>query len=354
MPGRARRSLRRMSFIVLLPALLAATPVQAAGPQAADSPRQVERGAVSGFRLPFLPGRAVAVRQGWNTRYSHRGQARFAYDFALPMRTPVVAAASGTVAFTRTGNRKCGGPEMRDFANLVTIDHADGSATTYGHLSTVSVREGDVVRAGQVIGRSGDSGFTNCQAHLHFARQLQGSAVAQSIPIYFQGHENRRLVRGSVVEARGETCMDTLSRAVANGATTNSFCGEYYNGDFDGPPLFARADGAIDVDRSDGGPGGYWLDSATTYSVRWTGRFDVAPWWSTVRIEATGAIRVRLDGVLLVDDWVDVESVRVIELTQWPRDGVHTIEVEHFTQLQGDHIKLEFVPLALENHLLRG
>jgi hypothetical protein len=205
-----------------------------------------------------------------------------------------------------------------------------------------------------VIGRSGDTGFTNCQAHLHFARQLQGSAVAQSIPIYFQGYESRRLVRGSVVEASSASCLDDLARAAVAAAATNSFCGEYFNGDFDGAPLFSRADGVIDVDRSEGGAGGYWLDSTSTYSVRWTGTFDLAPWWSTLRIEATGAVRVWLDGVLLIDDWVDPDSVRVLELTQWPHDGIHTIEVDHFTQLPGDQIKLEFTPLPLESHLLLG
>ncbi|HJP87912.1 MAG TPA: peptidoglycan DD-metalloendopeptidase family protein [Candidatus Limnocylindrales bacterium] len=314
----------------------------------------MEPGAASGYRLPFLAGRTVAVRQGWSTRYSHKGQARFAYDFALPMRTPVVAAASGVVAFTRTGNKHCGGWEARNFANLVTIYHTDGSATTYGHLSTVAVRVGDVVRAGQVIGRSGDTGFTNCQAHLHFARQVQGSAVAQSIPIYFQGYEKRRLFRGSVVEAHDESCTEDLVAAEAPAEATNEFCGEYYNGDFEGAPLFDRNDGAIDVDRSEGGPGGYWLDSTSTYSVRWRGRFDLARWWSAIRIEASGAVRVRLDGVLLVDDWVDAESVRVIELTHWPRAGIHTIEVEHFTRLPVDHIKLEFTPLPLESELFNG
>jgi hypothetical protein len=216
------------------------------------------------------------------------------------------------------------------------------------------VRVGDVVRAGQVIGRVGDTGFTNCEAHLHFARQVQGSAVAQSIPIYFKGYEKRRFVSGSVVEARDESCSQDLALAEAAGAATNKFCGEYYNGDFEGAPLFDRDDGAIDVERSEGGPGGYWLDSSATYSVRWRGRFELARWWSAIRIEATGAVRVRLDGVLLVDDWVDAESVRVIELTQWPRAGVHTIEVEHFTQLVTDHIKLQFTPLPLEQSLFRG
>jgi hypothetical protein len=354
MPGRARRSRRWLSFIALALVLVAAAPAHAAEPEAPVRPRQMQPGDPSGYRLPFQAGRPVAVRQGWATSYSHKGQARYAYDFALPMRTPVVAAASGVVAFTRSGNKQCGGYEARNFANLVTIYHSDGSATTYGHLSTVAVHVGDVVRAGQVIGKSGNTGFTNCQAHLHFARQVQGTAVAQSIPIYFQGYEKRRFFRGSVVEAHDESCTEDLARAEASGEATNEFCGEYSNGEFEGAPLFDRDDGVIDVDRSDGGPGGYWLDATATYSVRWRGRFDLARWWHAIRIEATGAVRVRLDGVLVVDDWVDAESVRVIEVTQWPRDGVHTIEVEHFTQLPVDHIELEFTPLPLESQLFSG
>ena len=52
------------------------------------------------------------------------------------------------------------------------IVHQDGSRSRYVHLSSVSVRVGDTVRAGQVIGRSGNTG--DCRprsfAHLHFAR----------------------------------------------------------------------------------------------------------------------------------------------------------------------------------------
>ena len=309
----------------------------------------MERGETSGYRLPFKPDRPVSIEQGWNTTYSHNKKSAYAYDFGLYMWEPVVASASGVVAFTRTGNTKCGGEEMRRFANLVTINHPDGSATQYGHLSTVSVRVGDVVKAGEVIGRSGKTGYTSCIPHLHFARQLQGEAKTRSIPIYFQGYEDEQFRTGDVVKAR-ETCATKLNEATEADEATEAFCGAYYAGEFDGPALFRRKEARIDLDLGpdQGGPGGYWLDEAGAYSARWRGRFEFAPWWYTFRIEATGGVRVTLDGIVLLDDWVDYERTRVFEIRQRMHAGVHAIEVEHFATRETDRIKVDWNPLLID------
>ena len=305
-------------------------------------------GDVSGYRIPFQTGRKVTIEQGWNDPYSHTGKSRFAYDFGVRMWTPVVASAAGVVAFTRTGNRKCGGEEMRKYANLVTINHADGSATQYGHLSTVSVKVGQVVKAGQVIGRSGKTGYTNCQPHLHFARQLQGRAVTRSIPIYFQGYEKKRLHSGDVVQAKS-TCRARLADATEGDEATETFCGTYYKGKFKGSSLFSRKDGQIDLDLEKEGPGGYWLDKARPFSVRWAGRFEFAPWWYTFRIEATGGVRVIVDGVVLVDAWDDSDQTRVFEFRQRMRAGVRAIEVEHYTKHKNDRVKVDWIPFLIDS-----
>jgi murein DD-endopeptidase MepM/ murein hydrolase activator NlpD len=49
----------------------------------------------------------------------------------------------------------------------VVIRHADGHYTQYGHLSAISVRDGQTVAAGQRIGRSGATGNAT-GPHLHF------------------------------------------------------------------------------------------------------------------------------------------------------------------------------------------
>ena len=351
MPVRARPSQGRSLLLALALLVAAASPVLGAGGDAAPDipePREQVPGEPSGFRLPFPDGLEVQVVQGWHSTYSHNGASRYAYDFGLYSGTPVVAAAPGIVSFTRSGDRACGGKEFRARGNSVTIDHADGSATVYGHLSTVSVEVGDVVAAGQVIARSGESGFTGCQPHLHFARQLQGERATRSIPVYFQGYEAAEFRSGDVVKAAAP-CSVALAKATADNVATDGFCGAYYGGEFEGPELLSRAEATVDVDLAAGGFGGYWLDEPGPYSARWTGRFDFAPWWYTFRIDATGGVRLKVDGVVVYEDWVDQEVRGQVEVRQrmWP--GVHTVEVEHFTTHPTDRVSLDWSPLLVDD-----
>ena len=216
MPVRARPSQGRSllpsaslaAFLVLAALLVAPTTalgVENTTPTEIPEPRVMEPGGVSGYRLPFDAGMEVPIAQGWHTTYSHFGRSDFAYDFGLYAWTPVRAAASGVVAFAHAGERACGGPELMNRANYVTIDHPDGSATLYAHLATVDVAVGDVVAAGQVIGRSGETGYTSCLPHLHFARQLQGAPVTRSLPIYFEGYEDAVFRSGELVTSKSPT-----------------------------------------------------------------------------------------------------------------------------------------------------
>lgn len=84
-----------------------------------------------------------------------------AIDIAVPLRTPIYAVANGTVTRTRqqTGQYTAGW----------TIHLAiPGNEFFYGHLSRVTVRPGQRVRAGQVIGYSGEA---NGVQHLHFGAE---------------------------------------------------------------------------------------------------------------------------------------------------------------------------------------
>jgi hypothetical protein len=123
-----------------------------------------------GLRLPFQSGSAYAVIQG-RGGWAHSGKDEFAWDFDLPEGTPVVAAASGTVVEviehfdTNTTDRE--GP---DTANVVMIDHGGARFSVYRHLQQRSavVHEGDRVRQGEVVARSGNTGVS-LAPHLHFA-----------------------------------------------------------------------------------------------------------------------------------------------------------------------------------------
>ncbi len=79
-------------------------------------------------------------------------------DFGAASGTPVSAAASGTVVTASSD----GG-----YGNTVGIRHAAGLTTRYSHLSSISVRVGDTVSAGDTVGRVGCTG-TCTGPHLHF------------------------------------------------------------------------------------------------------------------------------------------------------------------------------------------
>lgn len=79
-------------------------------------------------------------------------------DIAVPLGTPVSAAAAGKVVFAgRNGG----------YGNMVLIEHSDGRRTLYGHNQSLLVKAGDVVQAGQPIAAAGSTGHST-GPHVHF------------------------------------------------------------------------------------------------------------------------------------------------------------------------------------------
>src|SRR5258707_493397 len=85
-------------------------------------------------------------------------------DFRVPGGTPVAAVNSGRVILAQ--------PLFFE-GNCVVIDHGEGLLTLYLHLSKFSVKEGDDVSKGQMIGFSGGTGRAT-GPHLHLAVRWQG------------------------------------------------------------------------------------------------------------------------------------------------------------------------------------
>ena len=87
----------------------------------------------------------------------------------MPGDTPGFAARDGVVLYLQDGFTEGGtDPRYVERANLVVIAHRDGTMASYGHLSRgLEVKRGDRVRAGDLIGWSGSTGYAG-QPHLHF------------------------------------------------------------------------------------------------------------------------------------------------------------------------------------------
>lgn len=81
---------------------------------------------------------------------------------------PVIAHTAGTVVFCQTGQKNSrGSTGNKSYGNCVKLDHGDGWATLYAHLDTVTVKKGDSVKQGQVLGTMGNTG-NSTGTHLHF------------------------------------------------------------------------------------------------------------------------------------------------------------------------------------------
>jgi murein DD-endopeptidase MepM/ murein hydrolase activator NlpD len=98
--------------------------------------------------------------------YFHRG-----VDYAGNYGSPVRAAAAGQVALI--GRESQG---FRVHGNTVGLDHGQGVETIYIHLSRIDVKEGDFVKAGQVIGALGGTGAAT-GPHLHWGLYVNGQCV---------------------------------------------------------------------------------------------------------------------------------------------------------------------------------
>lgn len=98
--------------------------------------------------------------------YGHR-----ALDIAAPLGTPVYAADGGFVTFA--------GWTDVGYGYLLRVDHGNGYATWYGHLSGFNVVLGETVQRGDLIGYVGSTGHST-GPHLHFEIRKDGRALNPS------------------------------------------------------------------------------------------------------------------------------------------------------------------------------
>lgn len=85
-------------------------------------------------------------------------------DFGAPRGTPIYAPLAGTVR--ATGNTDLV-PGCFSWGKWTLIDHANGLSTLYAHQDVIGVQTGQKVGTGEVIGYTGNTGFST-GPHLHF------------------------------------------------------------------------------------------------------------------------------------------------------------------------------------------
>ncbi|MFZ4729201.1 MAG: M23 family metallopeptidase [Pseudanabaena sp.] len=98
--------------------------------------------------------------------YYHRG-----VDYAGGTGSPVIAPASGYIRLVGTVSQG-----FLLHGNTIGLDHGQGVASIFLHLSEIYVKEGDFVKAGQVIGAVGATGAVT-GPHLHWGLYVNGEAI---------------------------------------------------------------------------------------------------------------------------------------------------------------------------------
>jgi murein DD-endopeptidase MepM/ murein hydrolase activator NlpD len=121
------------------------------------------------YWLPYAEGKRFLIAQAANSKFlSHKGE--LSLDFKMKIGSTICAARSGTVIAVKEDSQ-IGGVDNQYLSqgNHIIILHIDGSLAKYWHLqyNGVVVESGDTVAQGQVIGYSGNTGYT-AFPHLHF------------------------------------------------------------------------------------------------------------------------------------------------------------------------------------------
>ncbi len=109
---------------------------------------------------PILDKSTITSHFGWRNRRWHKGT-----DLDLVTGDPVYAAFDGIIRIAGVHS---------GYGRTVIIRHYNGLETLYGHLSSINFDPNTIVRAGDEIGKGGNSGRSS-GSHLHFETRFEGN-----------------------------------------------------------------------------------------------------------------------------------------------------------------------------------
>ena len=128
----------------------------------------VVKPAVGNFIWPYPQNNYV--HSGYGMRFHpifQENRMHYGIDIGGTAGQNIVAIAAGTVSVATSNS---------SYGNYVMINHGNGTASLYAHMSSLAVKAGETVTQGQVIGYCGSSGWST-GPHLHFEIRVNGSTT---------------------------------------------------------------------------------------------------------------------------------------------------------------------------------
>ncbi|SHM76357.1 M23 family metallopeptidase [Polaribacter sp. KT 15] len=151
------------------------------------------------YQLPFLKGKRYRVLQGNFGSYSHyKITSKYAIDFKMKIGQEVCAIRDAIVVDVKNHFEKNGtSKKYLNKANVVFAMHKDGTYVQYAHFKKngVLVSKGDSIKKGQIIGYSGNTGFSS-EPHLHFTIYKPTKNGLVSIPFILDSIPSSKYKKG--------------------------------------------------------------------------------------------------------------------------------------------------------------
>lgn len=121
---------------------------------------------INGIKIATLPVSGT-ITSRYGAASSIRSSTHTGLDIATSIGTPIKVVSDGIVTFASYSG---------SYGNLVKVDHGNGIETWYGHTSKMYVKQGEKVKAGDVIAAVGNTG-NSTGPHLHLEVRINGQHV---------------------------------------------------------------------------------------------------------------------------------------------------------------------------------
>lgn len=141
--------------------------------------QQLKQEGTGNMDIPISNGFRYPLDSKWRTITSQFGYRTHPTTGVYKLHTGVDISGSGiggaNIYAAKNGSVSKAGYHTA-YGNYCLINHGDGTATLYAHMSTLMTSAGDVVTQGQIIGRVGSTGYSTGN-HLHFEVIVNGEYV---------------------------------------------------------------------------------------------------------------------------------------------------------------------------------